>query len=87
MRWRFSWIADEVQNLARENNFALLNLAAACLGPGEAYVTGDALDLVPAGALDHVPVGVLVLRRAPHVCGPARGPARGRAALSSRGRP
>ena len=31
-------IADEVENLARENNLALLNLAARCLGPGEAYV-------------------------------------------------
>ena len=31
-------IAEEVENLARENNLALLNLAARCLGPGEAYV-------------------------------------------------
>lgn len=31
-------IATEVENLARENNLALLNLAAACLEPGEAYV-------------------------------------------------
>jgi predicted O-methyltransferase YrrM len=35
---RFQPVADEVQNLARENNLALLNLAASCLGPGEAYV-------------------------------------------------
>lgn len=35
---RFEPIAVEVENLARENNLALLNLAAACLGPGEAYV-------------------------------------------------
>ena len=35
---RFAPIADDVQNLARENNLALLNLAASCLGPGEAYV-------------------------------------------------
>jgi predicted O-methyltransferase YrrM len=35
---RFAPIAEEVENLARENNLALLNLAASCLGPGEAYV-------------------------------------------------
>src|SRR5665809_71610 len=35
---RFAPIADEIENLARENNFALLNLAASCLGPNEAYV-------------------------------------------------
>ena len=35
---RFASIAEEVENLARENNLALLNLAARCLGPGEAYV-------------------------------------------------
>ncbi len=35
---RFRPIADEVENLARENNLALLNLAASCLGPDEAYV-------------------------------------------------
>ena len=35
---RFAPIADDVENLARENNLALLNLAASCLGPGEAYV-------------------------------------------------
>jgi predicted O-methyltransferase YrrM len=35
---RFAPIADEVENLARENNLALLNLAARCLGEGEAYV-------------------------------------------------
>ena len=35
---RFAPIADGVENLARENNLALLNLAAGCLGPGEAYV-------------------------------------------------
>jgi predicted O-methyltransferase YrrM len=31
-------IAEAVENLARENNLALLNLAARCLGPDEAYV-------------------------------------------------
>ena len=104
-------IAEEVENLARENNLALLNLAARCLGPGEAYVevgvfhgasliaamlgnegkrfvgidsfefrdaslekveanlaryglelpeivVGDAFELVPAGALEDVVIGV-----------------------------
>jgi predicted O-methyltransferase YrrM len=104
-------IAEEVENLARENNLALLNLAARCLGPGEAYVEvgvfhgasliaamlgnegkrfvaidsfefrdtslekveanlaryglelpeivgGDAFELVPAGALEDVVIGV-----------------------------
>jgi predicted O-methyltransferase YrrM len=35
---RFAPIVDEVENLASENVLALLNLAAACLGPDEAYV-------------------------------------------------
>ena len=35
---RFAPVADEVENLARENNLALLNVAASCLGEGEAYV-------------------------------------------------
>jgi predicted O-methyltransferase YrrM len=35
---RFQPAAEEVENLARENNLALLNLAASCLGPEEAYV-------------------------------------------------
>ena len=35
---RFAPIADEVENLARENNLALLNLSAACLEGDEAYV-------------------------------------------------
>ena len=35
---RFRPVAEEVENLARENNLALLNVAAACLGEGEAYV-------------------------------------------------
>ena len=35
---RFAPIADEIENLARENNFALLNLAASCLDADEAYV-------------------------------------------------
>jgi len=35
---RFARIAEEVENLAKENNFALLNLAASCLEEREAYV-------------------------------------------------
>jgi predicted O-methyltransferase YrrM len=35
---RFQTVADGVENLARENNLALVNLAASCLGEGEAYV-------------------------------------------------
>ena len=35
---RFARVLDEVPGLARENNLALLNLAAACREPGEAYV-------------------------------------------------
>jgi len=35
---RFAPIADEVENLARENNLALLNLAGRCLEGEEAYV-------------------------------------------------
>ena len=35
---RFTRILEEVPGLTRENNLALLNLAASLLGPGEAYV-------------------------------------------------
>jgi predicted O-methyltransferase YrrM len=35
---RFRRIVEEIENLTAENNLALLNLAASCLGPGEAYV-------------------------------------------------
>jgi predicted O-methyltransferase YrrM len=35
---RFQPVAETVENLARENNLALLNLAASLLGPDEAYV-------------------------------------------------
>jgi predicted O-methyltransferase YrrM len=35
---RFAPAADEVENLAKENNLALLNLAASCLEGDEAYV-------------------------------------------------
>jgi predicted O-methyltransferase YrrM len=108
---RFQPVAEDVENLARENNLALLNLAAACLERDEAYVeigvfhgasliaamlgnegkrfvgvdsfafrdaslekvhanlarfgltlpeivVGDAFELVPAGALRDVPIGI-----------------------------
>jgi predicted O-methyltransferase YrrM len=35
---RFQQVAEGVENLARENNLALLNFAATLLGPDEAYV-------------------------------------------------
>jgi predicted O-methyltransferase YrrM len=35
---RFQPVAEDVENLARENNLALINLAASCLAEGEAYV-------------------------------------------------
>ena len=35
---RFARVLEEVPGLARENNLALLNLAASCRAPGEAYV-------------------------------------------------
>lgn len=35
---RFASVAEDVENFARENNLALLNLAASCLGEREAYV-------------------------------------------------
>ena len=35
---RFRPVAEGIENLARENNLALLNLAASCLGPDDAYV-------------------------------------------------
>ncbi len=35
---RFQPVVEQIENLTRENNLALLNFAAACLAPGEAYV-------------------------------------------------
>jgi predicted O-methyltransferase YrrM len=35
---RFQPVAESVENLAKENNLALLNLAASLLGPDESYV-------------------------------------------------
>ena len=108
---RFQAVAEDVENLARENNLALLNVAAGCLEGNEAYVeigvfhgasliaamlgnegkrfvgvdsfgfrdaslervhanlaafglappeivVGDAFELVPAGVLGDVPIGV-----------------------------
>jgi predicted O-methyltransferase YrrM len=108
---RFAPVVEQIEGLTRENNVALLNLAASCLGPDEAYVevgvlygtsligamlgneerrfvgiddfrmwegnvdqlernlarfgvarpghlVGDVFELVPAGALDGMPVGV-----------------------------
>lgn len=35
---RFQSVAEDVESLARENNLALINLAASCLGEDEVYV-------------------------------------------------
>lgn len=35
---RFARVVDEVENLAKENNLALLNLAASCMASDESYV-------------------------------------------------
>jgi predicted O-methyltransferase YrrM len=35
---RFAPVVEQIGNLTRENNLALLNLAAECLGPEETYV-------------------------------------------------
>ena len=64
---RFQPIADEVENLARENNFALLNLAASCLGQDEAYVEvgvyhGASLIAAMLGNEDKRFVGIDALR-------------------------
>lgn len=60
---RFRPIADDVENLACENNLALLNLAASCLGAGEAYVEigvfhGASLIAAMLGNEEHRFVGV-----------------------------
>jgi len=64
---RFQPIADEVENLARENNLALLNLAASCLGEDEAYVEvgvyhGASLIAAMLGNEDKRFVGIDALR-------------------------
>jgi predicted O-methyltransferase YrrM len=64
---RFQPIADEVENLARENNLALLNLAASCLGQDEAYVEvgvyhGASLIAAMLGNEDKRFVGIDALR-------------------------
>jgi predicted O-methyltransferase YrrM len=60
---RFAPIVDHVENLARENNLALLNLAASCLGPDESYVEvgvfhGASLVAAMLGNEDHRFVGI-----------------------------
>jgi predicted O-methyltransferase YrrM len=64
---RFQPIAEEVENLARENNLALLNLAASCLGRDEAYVEvgvyhGASLIAAMLGNEDKRFVGIDALR-------------------------
>ena len=49
---RLAAVLEAVPGLARENNLALLNLAVACLGPGESYIEAGSLrgtSLVGAG--------------------------------------
>jgi predicted O-methyltransferase YrrM len=63
----FQPIAEEVENLARENNLALLNLAASCLGRDEAYVEvgvyhGASLIAAMLGNEDKRFVGIDALR-------------------------
>jgi predicted O-methyltransferase YrrM len=56
---RFRRVLDEVPGLATENCLALLNLAAACLEPGEAYVEAGSFrgtSLVAAGLGNGVPL-------------------------------
>lgn len=60
---RFAPVHEQVENLARENNLALLNLAASCLGPEEAYVEigvfhGASLIAVMMGNEDRRYVGI-----------------------------
>jgi predicted O-methyltransferase YrrM len=64
---RFQPIAEEVENLARENNLTLLNLAASCLGRDEAYVEvgvyhGASLIAAMLGNEDKRFVGIDALR-------------------------
>jgi predicted O-methyltransferase YrrM len=56
---RFRRVLDEVPGLATENCLALLNLAAACLEPGEAYVEAGSFrgtSLIAAGLGNDVPL-------------------------------
>jgi predicted O-methyltransferase YrrM len=64
---RFQPIADGVENLASENNLALLNLAASCLGQDDAYVEvgvyhGASLVAAMLGNEDKRFVGIDALR-------------------------
>jgi len=56
---RFRRVLDEVPGLATENCLALVNLAAACLAPGEAYVEAGSFrgtSLIAAGLGNDVPL-------------------------------
>ncbi len=60
---RFQPVAEDVENLARENNLALLNVAASCLASDEAYVEvgvfhGASLIAAMLGNADRTFVGV-----------------------------
>ena len=60
---RFAPVVEHVENLARENNLALLNLAASCLGLDETYVEvgvfhGASLVAAMLGNEDHRFVGI-----------------------------
>jgi len=60
---RFAPVVEEIEGLTRENNLALLNLAAACLAPGEAYVEvgvfrGTSLVAAMLGNEEHRFVGI-----------------------------
>lgn len=54
---RFREVLEAVPGLAREDNLALLNLAASCLGPGEVYLEAGSFrgtSLIAAGLGNHV---------------------------------
>jgi predicted O-methyltransferase YrrM len=60
---RFAPIVEQVENLTKENVLALLNLAAACLGPDEAYVEvgvlyGASLIATMLGNEEHRIIGI-----------------------------
>ena len=60
---RFAPIVEQIENLTAENVLALLNLAASCLGPDEAYIEvgvyhGASLIAAMLGNEDHRFVGI-----------------------------
>src|SRR6266849_161990 len=55
---RFAEVLEAVTGLAQPNNLALLNVAASCLGEGEAYVEGDAFETLRSDALEGRTIGV-----------------------------